>query len=252
MTDNDERCAVPRCPNTPSRIGLCSTHYQKRLDTGRTGFVSSEPVMRHLQRLLELGWDVPGIAAMSGASESNLYRMLRDPRPNCFMAVARRVLAVELVPMSVTGAVRRIRAMLRAGWFRSEIAAAAGVSIDTVSGVVYRNRCSVPTVAAIRKAYDLLGEKVPTSPDAATARQRKTGATKAATRGYVSPAAWDDIDDLGEDPGRPVARCKWEKAPTDEVVFLASFGKSAAEIALKFDVTEAQIRAKLQREEAAA
>jgi hypothetical protein len=159
---------------------------------------------QHIQILRANGWSLRSIAAQARLSDTVVGKIAAG-QPRCLPALADLILAIDprqlpqhsyrgsdpLVPH--TGTFRRIQALLAIGWSHSHIEAHTGIATGPLMAKA-RPRVRRSTHDLMAACYrDLATHPGPS----AIARAR------AAARGYVSPAGWNDIDrdphpDLGE------------------------------------------------------
>lgn len=108
------------------------------------------------------------------------------------------------------GATRRLQALSAIGWTDAQVAAACPVTIGHLNRIRRGEvaRLMQATDRHIRDVFTLLWDKPQTGGYADRARRA------AARKGWVSPLAWDDIDDPDEEPklsaprgAREIAEC---------------------------------------------
>jgi len=109
----------------------------------------------------------------------------------------------QLRTVDVTGARRRLRALVRVGYPKSVLARHVGISEHAVEKILTAATCRVNpgTAAAVVRAYDELWD---VAPDTSTARRAADAAharQRAEAEGWPPPLAWDD-DDI-DDPAAP-------------------------------------------------
>ncbi len=110
-------------------------------------------------------------------------------------------------PVSVDslGVARRLQSLLALGWTLEEIGERMGVCQQRVSHLM-RQRYPVlipATVAQVTRVYDQLHlTKPPPKRSGCNVDLRARTIRMAASRGYVAPAMWENIDDPGERPSR--------------------------------------------------
>ena len=172
-----------------------------------------EPVREHLRTLMR-SMRLVDIAQASGVPESSLQTVLYTSRSYCLTSTARAVLAVPVpAPHEVgaryvdaTGTRRRLQALMRIGWPQRILAARLGRSIQAVSFLLQQPVVTRRTRDDVRALYrELAGQLGPSRTG-----QRAT-AVRAAARGFLGPAAWNDdtIDD-------PAALPTVDGEPADE------------------------------------
>ena len=112
----------------------------------------------------------------------------------------RRVLAI--------GSLRRVRALMRLGWSREHIAAAAGyATIGTINRLPYRTWVDVDTARRIAAVYNHLSMRIGPSTRTSAAAERA---------GWMPPLWWDD--DTIDDPHAVPRTSETTDAPDPVVV----------------------------------
>lgn len=93
--------------------------------------------------------------------------------------------------------VRKLKALSALGWSMREVFASVGASngAQTIARFESRGKINIKTEAIINEAYKKLCMKVP--PDNRFSRIMRGHAR---TKGYAPPMAWDNIEDLNEQP----------------------------------------------------
>lgn len=193
-----------RCPSEAHTRGHCEPCYRYLLHTGRfTQFakVDVAETFVHIQRLRDLDWTYKQIGAASGVSFGQVSAIHRGEYAQVRGDTAHKVLSVPLVQsawhhgIDPTGTRRRIQALLWMGWPARVIAERSDCKPSTINMISFRGgskgRVSSRLAKRIADAYDDISHLRGPS---------KQCATKAKAYGYVSPMAWDDIDDPRERP----------------------------------------------------
>lgn len=185
------QCARPTCHRqaVPGAHGYCRTHaYAIGVLVPR---VSVEPTRRHLQHLANCGMGSTAIATIAGVSDSHIRTILRGQTTQIRQEVARRILAVTPAAsprVPAWPAARRIRALRANGWMSKDLAAATGVSPQTISQLS-RNRgklVDATTDHAIRSFYQ--------------DHLQPVGKAMREAADWPTPQDWWDIDNPDEDP----------------------------------------------------
>jgi len=140
------------------------------------------------------------LAAVSGVHASKITHYRRYG-PDTLVYPATRDAILNAQPAyTVVGLQRRLRALSRIGWTMPAVAKATGVDVDALKKL--RNApdgsrvCVRQAVAdGIVAAYDSMSMTPAPAGNTAT-----TAVRRAAAEGWVSPLAWDDIDDADERP----------------------------------------------------
>lgn len=182
---------------------------------GRHHLTDAEPARQHVRGLMAQGMGWKSIADAAGISRSTLNPILwaragSDPRPmrkqinRCLEA---KLLAVkyELVGgqvMGNLGSLRRLRALVAMGWSQNCLAKRLGMEPSNFGGIIngHWGGIRVTTAEKIEEVFNELWDKTPTG----TTWQARGGITRAKkeahAKGWVTAAAWDDIDDPDEEP----------------------------------------------------
>lgn len=194
------------------------------------GLTDRERVRAHLQMLVDLGCSHASIAAARGHTGQTVTNILNRDRHTLMRgATAHRWLSLTVAAIfehAPDGALvpsipsrRRYEALRALGWRQSDIVERAMVmnGTDLSPGHFASDR----RVSAQRhRTMAAIYTELETTPGP-SARARAI----ALNRGYLPPAAWDDIDDLDEDPTAtaPAAEPDWvavERALTGRPVAL--------------------------------
>lgn len=154
---------------------------------------------------------------------------------------------------TAVGIRRRLEAMMTLGWSMRAFAVEAGTYESTLTRILRRD--GGPTFVratlaeAIIEAYDRL-EATPLTPNRSSTRARRV----AVARGYVSPLAWDDIDNddaptgvRGDDLAQRHDVDTWE-----DYDYLTGQGCSFEEIAARLGLKPTSLAKSLRRRELAA
>lgn len=181
-------CTFPNCFGTHRARGYCGGHYQQ-LITG----VQLRPLRKR--------------------SETTPHNCTCEPSARCYghhgcrcdacrrahtrQHKAWRLRSATSGPSLIdsTGTLRRLRALCRVGWSRSEIADMLGVTTGNLQALISgRDFVYTRTAKAVMRVYDRRwqGPPKPTTPREVAKRTR---AIRAAERhGWDGPLAWDDGD----------------------------------------------------------
>lgn len=182
-----------------------------------THLVPAAPIRAKVKAMSDLGWSFDSLAAMHGScSPTALNLIASGVSMRCeqkFAALADLRLTV-CVPESVAdnmwvptlGATRRVRGLLALGWRHDDITEQIGRSSHSIASGTY-----LRTRAIDWRIVDAAYERMSAAPGSSTRT-----AQRAATRGYVVPFAWNDIDDPREQPRR--TRDRRDESAVDEVV----------------------------------
>ena len=178
----------------------------------------AEPVRRHLRALAAAGIGWPRAAELSGVANGTVTRILYGggsrPAPNRVRPeTAAAILAVPVSPASLsdgarvdsTGTRRRLTALAAAGWSSSRLAARLGMHQQAVSRILHqREHVSAVTARAVTALYDEVWDQAPPGGTRREDSIAEATRRRAAERGWVPPAAWDDdsIDDPAAKPAQ--------------------------------------------------
>ncbi|WP_167198019.1 hypothetical protein [Brevibacterium pigmentatum] len=160
-----------------------------------------------------MGWK--RVAKAAGITSSTLYPLLygrggTDPRPirkQISKALEAKLLAVtpDMADGSIVdnlGSVRRLQALAAIGWSQHRLAREFDMFPGNFGKVIHGERGGI-RVSTAKQIGEFFNENWSTPPVAAT-RFEQAGITRAkreaAAKGWVTAAAWDDIDDPTEVP----------------------------------------------------
>lgn len=196
------KCSRPKCRNRVRRRGLCAAHYR----LAPSGYVPVGPVLARYNLLRERGMTVAQIAKASGVNRDTLRLMGKWSGGNVQVDTAARLMAVPVprlvvqsrAGVSAVGTVRRIQALAVLGHSLGAIGAELGVTQQAVTQLLSRDVVTAATAAKVAELFTRLEFT-----DGGSARA-KSWALK---RGWLPPAAWDDIDNPDEKPS--VGEEKW-------------------------------------------
>ncbi|WP_193613134.1 helix-turn-helix domain-containing protein [Nocardioides lijunqiniae] len=187
------KCKHPECVKSWSRY-LKRWRYDR--SHGLLRLTDPTTVRLHIATLQGAGWSMRAIAAEAGTSPTTISRYMSNSAAKVSKLIVERVMSVDpsLVPSKAstqttepfvprTGTVRRIQALMAMGYSHTDLAA---------RGIDSRNLLNQQGRWVTRTTHDQVAQKY---------RQlcRRPGPTErsireAAKRGYLGPAAWDDID----------------------------------------------------------
>lgn len=181
--------------------GFCSRCYNlKRALHGKWCLVPSGPVLDHIARLRDLGWTWPEISRKAGLGYTSVWKIWTTRPPRVRPDTARGVLALPLVAspslrgVDSTGSRRRVQALAWMGWTSGRVAEAAGISPNSILGLITPGRrISRRNAAAIDAVYRRWAHVQGPS---------RLVAGKARARGLAPPAAWDE-DTIDDPRARP-------------------------------------------------
>lgn len=203
-----------KCADCTEAHRVYASNRRKQVAYGRWNpFVDAEPVREHVEALKRSGLGRRQIAGHAGVDQCVIYRLDRglpgrSPTQRMRQATADKILAVTPGLEAMAGAAlvdalgthRRLQALVAVGWPIAELARRLGTLPANMSSLMRRRRVLAAKARAVRDLYEELWD---TAPPAVTVYQRRAsvGAVRlAASRGWVPPMGWDDIDDPTERP----------------------------------------------------
>ncbi|MFF7067345.1 helix-turn-helix domain-containing protein [Streptomyces pseudovenezuelae] len=175
-------------------------------------WVDAEPVRVHIRYLQSCHMGLRAIAAAAGVDRKRLQCILKGrpergtgPQEKIRPVLAAAVLAVEptldnlggAVVISALGTVRRLQALVAAGWSQEHLAVELDMSSTNVSRLINGDAVIVRTARRVRDLYDLLWNVDPGQHGARPDDVTRTKA-RAATAGWAPVGAWDE--DTLDDP----------------------------------------------------
>lgn len=213
-----------RCAPCKEHNAAAERHRSRMKAYGRydNGLVDAAPAREHIRYLQTFGYGYRRIAELSGvgntAIESLLYGrkgVAGDPRfgealKRITRTKADKILAVHPTISTLAGGTRissrgtqrRIQALARVGWSMSKQADIIGMEPTNLHRILHNTTVTVTTHRAVETMFTELWNQTPervTQWDQ-TAYTRTVNFAK--RHKWVSPLAWDDIDN---DPAPPVA-----------------------------------------------
>ncbi len=194
-----QECAWNGCDRAMHLRGYCSTHYRRRLHTGRYGYRDATAAREHVAKLRALGWTWHGIAQAAGLSPYVPHRLHTGQTRRLLHESLTALLSVPLEPVEshrgvdATGSRRRVQALTWMGWPNREVSRRIGCSPRSLPTLLARGRISQRLALRIAAVYDeISGQPGPS----------KGAASKARLLGFAPPAAWED-DAIDNPRARP-------------------------------------------------
>lgn len=193
-----ELCARPSCGRrkTKASHGFCHAHAEAYGLVN--GFIPATPTRTIINHLLDNGWSRNTIAAAAGVSMATISRAASGEFDRVRVRTAKKVAALADAPAPHPHRVdawpyqRRLQALQAAGYTQPTIARMFNIPSATVSRVTTGmvDQVSVEVAERIIEAWEHwytlpVGKPTP----------------MAKRCGWVTPMAWDDIDDPEEQPG---------------------------------------------------
>jgi len=184
---------------------------------GRPARVSTKFAVKHLRALIDDGWTIRAIAAVSGVGGATISEALSGTSKKMTVENVVALLGVKgsanpnFIPAD--GTRRRLQSLVALGWLAQEVCRDAGLSPQFLSDLNTHDRAtvSVGVAEAVAGVYAKLSMRIPE-----LTPTRKRSKTMAAKRGWVPPLAWNNIDDPNEKPsGMPTVR--GARRPHDEI-----------------------------------
>ncbi|MFR0351822.1 hypothetical protein [Streptomyces sediminimaris] len=174
-------------------------------------WVDAEPVRVHIRHLQSCSMGLRAIATAANVDRKRLQSILNGrpergtgPQEKLRPALAAAVLAVEptldnlggAVIVSAVGTVRRLQALVAAGWSQERLAAELGMTSTNCSRLINADTVIVRTARRVRDLYDRLWNADPAEHGARLVDIGRTKA-RAAHAGWAPVGAWDEdtIDD---------------------------------------------------------
>lgn len=195
------KCQAPECRArlNARRRGLRAGTIQP----SRT-LIDAEPVRQHILDLQDLGLTPSRIARLSGLSHTTICAFLRakpsdgrgrkrDTTPE----TAAKILAVR--PLTSTGALRRIQALIAVGWTTRKIAARSGVSAKRIIELRPADRITDAIADRIATAYEQLSQLTPEKNGVHPGHARRSRERAEANR-WPDPKYWATRMDVIDDP----------------------------------------------------
>lgn len=240
-----DRC---RCTNATSPTGKGCAEAKHDYEVNRVRqhaygrwdhWVDGDKVRAHVARLRDAGMGTKRIGDLAGISHGAMSKLLYGrplkgggrgkPSAKVLRTTAEAILAVQPTlenlaagqRFPVIGAARRLQALVALGYSQRSLAQRLGIMPANFTSLVHGTQPFV-SVRTHRQVCDLYAELARRLPEPVT-RSEKGAVTRAkkiaAKYGWVSPMAWDDIDDPNEKPHRVTQRGNHKgKDEVDEAV----------------------------------
>lgn len=199
-------------------------------------FVDAGPVRDHIRALRATGIGVQRIAALAGIATSHVRALadagthekppIRRVRPG----TAQRVLNVSVKTASraprsridATGTRRRLQALIAIGWTEQQLASLLHRSTSSLHRSMNSQSVAAQTATDIDALYQRLWNTRPPQKSDAEREAAHSARAHAATRGWLPPLAWDDINTDPEP--RPDAAPSGLQEDIDEVAIERALG----------------------------
>lgn len=254
------------CGRPRSRRGLCAAHYEQRRTRdaayGRweTLYTDAFPVRAHVEALRAAGMGTRTIAEVAGVSRNNIQQLLlgrpergQGPSRKMLARIAAKIMTVPVpqVPhagvaggakVPAIGTVRRMQALVRFGYTRSDLADRLGITPSNATHLFRKNTAHVTAETAL-KVEALFAElqlvQGPSARAAAEGRRRR----------WPLPFDWDEetIDNPDATPQRHLpseGRRDSEAVAVrrERVAALTAAGWSARRIAQHLRITDRTVQ----------
>jgi hypothetical protein len=209
-----DRC---RCYTCGWAVAQYRDHVEQMQRRGQwQPYVDAEPVRHHIRNLQACGLGLRHIAELANVDRKRLQAVLSGrpergtgPQEQVRPALAVAILTVEpsvdnvapSTPVGSTGTVRRLQALVAAGWPQAQLADRLGLTDSNFAAALRRDQVLVRTVRAVRALYAELWLADPAEhgvPIASINRARR----RAKSHGWASAGVWDEdtIDDPQAEP----------------------------------------------------
>lgn len=261
-TSGERHCAAAGCERDGQlRRGLCHACYerwrirQKAYGRFESTYTDAAPIREHVQRLLAAGLTRRRIAELSGLNRKQVQVLLggRTDRGTGPARIVSHRTATALLALSVpdigwtlaadrhlvdaTGTVRRLQALVAAGWTQGELGHRIGVAERNMSPLVH-GRLRRVTAARARSVAGLFAELQLRPGPSGAARRR------GAAHDWALPLEWDE--ESIDDPAAKPQRARWTRSSAvterrERVVELTARGLTCVQIADLLAVTPAVV-----------
>ncbi|GAA2861243.1 hypothetical protein [Nonomuraea rubra] len=199
---NAYRCRCTPCRAAKSRYDI---NRRRLMAYGRwSAYGDANLVRMHVASLMDRGLSPSAIADLAGVHAECVLQVLGNEHVRGPLDInARSLLSVSFdldavpdrVMVDATGTRRRVQALVAIGYSLSAQCAVLGRTVNNYYKVLRQPKVFAETARAVRDLYrELSRTPAPPSHGATLARRH------AARNGWLSPMAWDDIDDPREKP----------------------------------------------------
>lgn len=198
-------CHCAKCRAGANRRNIKNRYLRQ---TGRPTMRTADKAADHLLRLRAAGLDDKTIRKLTGICPDVLYRILRR-EGTIHARTETRILRVPVPAANGRstnrayipghGTIRRLRALIAAGWYMAELARRLGKQKENLKQILDRGENSQVThylAEEVRTLYSELHDQKPEQ-HGVTPRFAERARKHAAARGWATPAYWDpeDFDD---------------------------------------------------------
>ncbi|MFB7244586.1 hypothetical protein ACFCYX_19260 [Streptomyces populi] len=205
----DYRCRLPECVERYREWDRA--RYRAKANGEPAKYIAAEPVRRHLTKLYATGITIHAVAATTGLTylavrsfTHHEYGNRRPRRRRCTPETAAKILAVNegninTGRIDATGTVRRLQALVAAGWPLERIGPHAGLSAENLHALTKRNQVLAGTARQVAEAYELLLHRRPAN-HGIDKRNISRARRRAAANRWPDPAYWATRMDVIDDP----------------------------------------------------
>lgn len=225
------------------------------------GLVDAGPAREHIAMLREAKLGLKRIAALAGVSASSLGKLVygtatHGPSERVTGETARKVLAVPVptvvdlgksVTVDGTGTRRRLEALIALGWSVKRLCDEHDLDRQALDRALVGAPVQAVTARRVRVMFEAVGDRRPSENDRTERQSAARSRNRAAKRGWVVPAEWDDagLDDPHAAP--PTGGGGRVTLDLDEWAHLVRGGETPARAAERCDVTVSAVEAAIKR-----
>lgn len=235
-------CRCTKCKAGANRSNIKNRYLRQ---TGRATMRPADRAADHLLRLRAAGLDDKTIRKQTGICPDVMYRILRREG----VIHARTEARITSVPVPeapgpssnrsyipARGTVRRLRALIAAGWYGAELARRLGKVRENLAQIIDRGEDGQVAQYVADEVHALYTELHTQKPEdhGINAYYADRARKMAAARGWAPPAYWDD-DDLENAAFTPVANLELKRNDTaelrrEEIIHFAWHGDAPEQI----------------------
>lgn len=194
------RMRTPTCPPCREAKRTYSTRNAKEVAMGRSRYTDATLLTRHVHRLLGDGMTQADIARAAGCAPETIRRLqraeLRRVHINTFQRIAAVRPNVSETFMPRTIAARKIQALAAIGYTLTWTATQLGITPQSLANILHDYKPNAGRVQ--RRTWDAIAALYDHHHMIPGPSQRARNIAK--RNGWAPPLAWDDIDDLDEQP----------------------------------------------------
>jgi hypothetical protein len=230
-------------------------------------WTDAEPVRQHISNLRACGLGTRRIADLASIDRKRLQGITTGrpergtgPQEKVRPALAQAILAVEptfenlgaATVIDATGTIRRLQALVAAGWPQQHLAAALGMTPTNFGAAIRRDRTIVRTARAVQALYDAYWRADPIEHGASRA-----GVTRArrhaAASGWAPVGAWDEetIDDPTATPDLGVKVSRQDAIAEDAMWLIEEQGYTREQAAARLGLAKNTVDKAIARDHSA-